>query len=112
MIIDELDNSLHFKLTRAIISMFNNELNQKAQLICTAHDVSLLDNKKLLRKEQIWFTHKDDSQVYLYALSEYTAGKDGIRDTSDLIEKYKKGVFGAMPEPDLFGTLMEVSKNE
>ena len=112
LIIDEIDNSLHFKLTRAIISIFNNELNQKAQLICTAHDVSLLDNKKLLRKEQIWFTHKDASQVYLYSLSEYTAEKDGIRDTTDLLEKYKKGVFGAIPEPDLFSTLMEVSNNE
>ena len=112
LIIDELDNSLHFKLTRAIISMFNNELNQNAQLVCTAHDISLLDCKKLLRKEQIWFTHKDEKRVYLYSLSEYTAEKDGIRDTTDLIEKYKKGVFGALPEPDLFDTLVEVSNNE
>lgn len=112
LIIDELDNSLHFKLTRAIISMFNNELNQKAQLICTAHDISLLDCQRLFRKEQVWFTHKDESQVYLYSLAEFTAEKDGIRDTTDLIEKYKKGAFGALPKPDLFETLLEVAKNE
>lgn len=111
LVVDEIDNSLHFKLTRAIIAMFNNELNQKSQLICTAHDISLLDNKKLFRKEQIWFTHKDESGAYLYSLSEFTANRDGIRNTTDLIDKYKKGLFGALPEPDLFETLLEVSSN-
>ena len=58
LVIDELDNSLHFRLTRAIVALFNNELNTNAQLICTVHDVSLLDCQNLFRKDQIWFTHK------------------------------------------------------
>ena len=108
LIVDELDNSLHFKLTRAIIALFNNELNETAQLICTAHDVTLLDCKRLFRKEQIWFAHKDPQGAYLYSLAEFTADRDGVRDTTDLIEKYKSGVFGALPEPDLFKSLQEV----
>ena len=112
LVVDELDNSLHFKLTRAIIALFNNELNKEAQLICTVHDVSLLDCQKLFRKEQIWFAHKDRENAYLYSLSEFTAEKDGIRDTSDLIEKYRMGVFGALPEPDLFKSLLEVVDDE
>ena len=108
LVIDELDNSLHFRLTRAIIALFNNELNHGAQLIATVHDVSLLDCQTLFRKEQIWFTHKDRENAYLYSLAEFTAGKDGVRDTSDLIDKYKKGVFGALPKPDLFQSLLEV----
>lgn len=111
LVIDELDNSLHFQLTRAIIALFNNELNEKAQLIVTAHDVSLLDCKTLFRKEQIWFTYKDTDNTYLYSLAEFTAEKDGVRDTSDLIEKYKSGIFGALPDPDLFNSLLEVRKN-
>ena len=111
LVIDELDNSLHFRLTRAIIAMFNNELNQNAQLIATVHDVSLLDCQTLFRKEQIWFTHKDHENAYLYSLSEFTTEKTGVRDSSDLIEKYKKGVFGALPEPDLFQSLLEVRQN-
>lgn len=110
LVIDELDNSLHFRLTRAIIAMFNNELNRNAQLIATVHDISLLDCQTLFRKEQIWFTHKDQEGVYLYSLAEFTAEKDGVRDTSDLIEKYKKGMFGALPEPDLFQSLLEVTQ--
>ena len=113
LIVDELDNSLHFKLTRAIISLYNNELNKSAQLICTVHDVTLLDCKKMFRKEQVWFSYKDRDNAYLYSLSEFTACKDGIRgDEDDLIDKYKKGIFGALPEPDLFQTLLEAQNDE
>lgn len=111
LVVDELDNSLHFRLTRAIIALFNNELNKEAQLIATVHDVSLLDCQTLFRKEQIWFSHKDKDGVYLYSLAEFTAEKDGVRDTSDLSAKYRKGVFGALPEPDLFQSLLEVKNN-
>lgn len=108
LIVDELDNSLHFRLTRAIINLFNNELNENAQLIVTAHDVSLLDCHSLFRKEQIWFTHKDQDRAYLYSLAEFTASESKTRSTSDLVAKYRAGVFGALPEPDLFETLQEV----
>jgi len=110
LIVDELDNSLHFRLTRAIISLFNNELNEAGQLIVTAHDISLLDCHSLFRKEQIWFTHKDQDRAYLYSLAEFTASESKTRSTSDLIAKYRAGVFGALPEPDLFETLQEVRK--
>ena len=110
LVIDELDNSLHFRITRAIIAMFNNELNRNAQLIATVHDVSLLDCQTLFRKEQIWFTHKDRENAYLYSLADFTTEKTGVRDTTDLIEKYRKGIFGALPEPDLFQSLLEVSR--
>ena len=107
LIVDELDNSLHFKLTREIIAMFNNEMNQRAQLIATVHDVSLLDCRTLFRKEQIWFSHKDTEHAYLYSLGEFSAAEDGIRETTDLIEKYKRGLLGALPKPDLFNSLYE-----
>ena len=112
LVIDELDSSLHFRLTRAIIALFNNELNRNAQLIATVHDVSLLDCQTLFRKEQIWFTHKDRENAYLYSLAEFTAEKTGVRETSDLIEKYRKGMFGALPAPDLFQSLLEVKNRD
>ncbi len=110
LVIDELDSSLHFRLTRAILALFNNELNRHAQLIATVHDVSLMDCRTLFRKEQIWFTHKDREDAYLYSLAEFTTEKTGVRDSSDLIEKYRKGAFGALPEPDLFESLLEVTQ--
>lgn len=111
LVVDELDSSIHFKLTRSIVSMFNNELNDKAQLIFTAHDVSLMDCKKLFRKEQIWFVHKDEEGVYLYSLADFTA-EDGVRDTTDIIEKYNRGVLGAIPDPDMIETLLQVKNDK
>lgn len=109
LVVDELDSSLHFKLTRAIVAMFNNELNQKSQLIFTVHDINLMDCKKLLRKEQIWFIHKDENNVYLYSLAEFTAEK-GVRDTSDIVNKYQKGLLGALPEPEFIKSLLEINR--
>ena len=111
LVVDELDSSIHFKLTRAIVAMFNNELNTNAQIIFTVHDINLMDCKRLLRKEQIWFVHKDEGGVYLYSLAEFTA-RDGVRDTSDVMEKYRRGALGALPDPDLIQSLLEMHKPE
>ena len=106
LVVDELDSSLHFKLTRAIVALFNNELNIKAQLIFTVHDITLLDCKKLFRKDQIWFASKDEGIAYLYSLADFTA-RDGVRsDSSDVATLYRKGILGAMPEPDLISVLL------
>lgn len=110
LVIDELDSSIHFKLTRSTVAMFNNELNTDAQLICTVHDVNLMDCKRLFRKEQIWFVDKDDNGVYVYSLADFTA-ENGVRDTSDIIEKYRKGAFAALPEPELINTLLGIKGN-
>ena len=87
-----------------------NYINASAQLICTTHDVSLLDIKTLFRKDQIWFTDKDIHQAYLYSLAQFTAEKDGVRSESDIIDKYSKGAFGALPDPSLVEALLSVSE--
>ena len=110
LVVDELDSSLHFKLTRAIVAMFNNELNMGAQLIFTIHDINLMDCKKMFRKEQIWFVHKDESGVYVYSLGDFTA-QQGVRDTTDIMEKYRRGVLGALPDPELIDSLLDMKGN-
>lgn len=111
LIVDELDSSIHFKLTRAIVAMFNNELNTNAQMIFTVHDINLMDCKKMFRKEQIWFVHKDEDRVYVYSLAEFTA-QQGVRDTTDIMEKYRKGVLGAVPDPELIYSLLSLKGNK
>lgn len=108
LFVDELDSSLHSKITRAIISMFNNNINVKAQIIATLHDISLLDCKRMFRKEQIWFTDKDENGTDLYSLKEFSYADSGIRETSDIQDRYSKGAFGAVPDPDLISCLLEV----
>lgn len=111
LVVDELDSSIHFKLTRAIVAMFNNELNTNAQMIFTVHDVNLMDCKRMFRKEQIWFVHKDNDGVYVYSLADFTA-QQGVRDTTDIIEKYRKGALGALPDPELIDSLIDIKRKE
>ena len=107
LVVDELDSSIHFKLTRAIVAMFNNELNANAQMIFTVHDINLMDCKRMFRKEQIWFVHKDEEEVYVYSLADFTA-QQGVRATTDVMEKYRKGALGALPDPELINSLLSI----
>ena len=111
LIVDELDSSIHFKITRAIVAMFNNELNTNAQMIFTVHDINLMDCKRMFRKEQIWFVHKDQDRVYVYSLADFTA-QQGVRDTTDIMEKYRKGALGALPDPEVINSLLDIKGNK
>lgn len=95
IIIDELDKSLHPMLTRTLINLFHNpKTNPKnAQLIFATHDVSLLDNE-LFRRDQIWFTEKEqDGATKLYSLSDFK----GVRKETPYDKWYLSGRFGAIP---------------
>jgi AAA15 family ATPase/GTPase len=96
LVIDELDNSLHTELVKAIVKLFNsNDTNpNNAQLIFTTHDTNLL-NQELFRRDQIYFTQKDIFGISeLYSLIDYGVGG---RDDLNLEKNYLKGKFGAKP---------------
>ena len=59
---------------------------------------------------QIWFVHKDESGVYVYSLGDFTT-QQGVRDTTDIMEKYRKGVLGALPDPELIRSLLSLKGN-
>ena len=114
LIVDEIDSSLHHILTKAIVAMFNNILNKKAQLIFTTHDVLLLDLKNMFRKDQIWLVDVlDKSSSKITRLSEFTSrSENGIRGDEDITDYYLKGQFGSIPTPDLFASLEEIVSDE
>ena len=99
LVVDELDNSLHPKMVRFLMSLIHNpELNKnKAQFIFSTHDTSLLDTD-LFRRDQIWFIEKDTEQASkLYPLTDFSPRKD------EALEKgYLMGRYGALP---FFGEL-------
>jgi len=94
LIIDEMDARLHPLLTRFILSLFNSPANDKnAQLIFATHDTNLLNNK-LFRRDQIWFTEKDQYGVSnLYSLIEL----QGVRKEASFGKDYILGKYGAIP---------------
>jgi AAA15 family ATPase/GTPase len=98
--IDELNARLHPLLVRNFILTFlNPEINvNHAQLVFTTHDTWQLSNQ-LLRRDEIWFTEKDDMGVStLYSLADFI-NEDGARIRKD--ESYEKnyllGKYGAIP---------------
>lgn len=100
LVIDELDAKMHPLISQQIIALFNNpKTNPKnAQLIFTTHDTHLLSSK-MLRRDQIWFTEKNDvEQTDLYCLTDIVL-PDGTKPRNDAnYEKnYIAGRYGAIP---------------
>ncbi len=100
IIIDELDAKLHPLITIHIVNLFNNpETNpNNAQLLFATHDTNLLSNE-FFRRDQIWFTEKDEvEQTDLYPLYDFNL-PDGtkVRNDSNLEKNYIRGRYGAIP---------------
>ncbi|MFO8084805.1 MAG: ATP-binding protein [Desulfobacterales bacterium] len=94
LLIDELECSLHPKITRFIINTFHSsETNPKnAQLIFATHDIGLF-SRKIFRRDQLWMIRKSDfGGSELYALSDFQVRPDASFD-----KDYMQGRFGAVP---------------
>ena len=93
--IDEIDAKLHFLVADYIIGLFNSiEHNPKnAQLICTAHNVMLMDEG--LRRDQIYFTSKDQyGRSSLVSLSDF----NGVRKNDLFSKRYLAGFYASLPD--------------
>lgn len=95
LVADEMDAHLHPLLTKHLLSLFNSaEFNPKgAQLIFTSHNTNLLD-LDVLRRDQIWFTEKDEQTAAtdLFSLYDFSIRKDAKVEKGYLIGRY-----GAIP---------------
>jgi hypothetical protein len=102
-VIDEFDARLHPLLTRAIVQMFHAGGNRsQAQLIITTHDSNLLD-RRIFRKDQIWFTEKDPyGATALYSLAEFR-----VKEDANYERDYIHGRYGAVP---LIGDLWQMGE--
>ena len=104
LIVDELEAKLHPLLTRMIVRLYHSDASNPngAQLIFATHDTNLLEHVKF-RRDQIWFTEKDQQQATdLYSLAEIKiAREDGsdqkIRKDARYEKDYFKGKYGAIP---------------
>ncbi|MDY6851405.1 MAG: ATP-binding protein, partial [Thermodesulfobacteriota bacterium] len=78
LLADELDLHLHPILARAIVALFHNpKVNTKgAQLVFATHNTDLIEQKGLLRRDQIWLTEKKESGATdLYSAWDFKARK-------------------------------------
>lgn len=95
LVADEMDAHLHPLLTKHLVMLFNSQAGNPngAQLIFTSHNTNLLD-LDIFRRDQIWFTEKDETYAAtdLFSLYDFSVRKDAKVEKGYLIGRY-----GAIP---------------
>lgn len=108
LIIDEFDSGLHFTLTSALVLLFNNVANNKGgQLVFCTHDMTFLDCEHIFRPDQIWFICRDEKKEYLYSLSDLCFSEDDASNESALLDKYRHGRLGIIPNPNFIPLILD-----
>lgn len=94
LVVDEIDRNLHSLLTSRIFKIFlSSEGNQNRQLICTTHDVKMI-NLSLLRPDEIWFINKNKNEASsLYPLAKY---KVNYPQNAEI--NYLNGMYQGIPD--------------
>lgn len=100
LIVDELDAKMHPLISQELVKLFNDPIRNphQAQLIFTTHDTNLLSSH-LLRRDQIWFTEKDQQErTDIYNMMQIVL-PDGTRPRGDgnIERNYIRGRYGAIP---------------
>ncbi|HET8660631.1 MAG TPA: ATP-binding protein [Micromonosporaceae bacterium] len=96
--VDELDASLHSRLTPRLIELFRSEETNPAgaQLIFTTHDATLLGTsfgEDILARDEVWFVEKDRAgATTLFSYRDFRP-----REGENIQKKYLSGTFGAVP---------------
>ncbi len=92
-VIDELERSLHPKLTYRFLELFFEHLKENnTQLIFTTHESTIMD-QELLRRDEIWFVERNKDNVsHLYSLDRFKERYD-----KKLSKAYLEGRYGAVP---------------
>lgn len=95
--IDEIEHSVHPTLIYKLLQFLANTPT-KGQLIYTTHQTKLMDQKELLRPDEIWITEKHEGNSVLYSVNEFKE-----HNTMDLEKGYLDGRFGGIPDIDQLG---------
>lgn len=92
-IVDELERSLHPKLTQHFVELFNEiHKEQQMQLLFTTHEDVIMD-QSLFRRDEIWFVERNIQNIsHIYSLDRFKERYDKI-----VGKAYLEGRYGAIP---------------
>ena len=92
-VVDELERSLHPKLTEHFLEKFMEaHENVRMQLVFTTHEDAIMD-QSLFRRDEIWFVERDaDNASRIYSLDRFKERYD-----KKLSKAYLEGRYGAIP---------------
>lgn len=92
-VVDELERSLHPKLTEHYLDIFMQlHSDQRNQLLFTTHESSIM-KQSLFRRDEIWFVERDEqNSSTIYSLDRFKERYD-----KRLEKAYLEGRYGAIP---------------
>ena len=92
-VVDELERSLHPKLTEHFLKLFMDAHDGiRMQLLFTTHEDTIMD-QSLFRRDEIWFVERDaDNASKIYSLDRFKERYD-----KKLSKAYLEGRYGAIP---------------
>lgn len=96
LLIDEIGSALHPLLVIHFIKEFLKK-SDSAQLLLTTHNMSILNEKDILRKDSVWFTEKgNNGSTELISVADFPE----FRKELSYYNYYKLGKFGGVPNLD------------
>ena len=92
-VVDELERSLHPKLTEHFLRLFMDAHEKtRMQLVFTTHEDTIMD-QSLFRRDEIWFVERDaENASRIYSLDRFKERYD-----KKLSKAYLEGRYGAIP---------------
>ena len=91
VIVDEINFCLSPTMVKGIVEFFAETNDTNGQLIFTTHDINLLDEKEILRSDEIWFVDKRDGASFMYTHNDF---KEHM--TISRYRGYNEGRYGAI----------------
>jgi hypothetical protein len=98
LVVDEIDASLHPRLTARLIELFKNEKTNRhgAQLIFATHDATLLGTSfgdEILARDEVWLVEKGmEGETALFPLTDFHPRREENTE-----RRYLGGSYGAVP---------------
>ena len=91
VVVDEINCCLSPTMVKGIVEYFAKTNGTNGQLIFTTHDNQLLDEKDILRSDEIWFVDKREGASVLYSHNDFKE-----HHTISPYRGYNEGRYGAI----------------
>jgi hypothetical protein len=91
VVVDDINISLSHSMVKGLVGYFANMEDTNGQLIFTTHDIQLLDEKSILRSDEVWFVDKKDGASIMYSHNDFKE-----HHSISMYNGYNEGRFGAI----------------
>jgi hypothetical protein len=102
-VIDELDRSWHYLLSRRLLGIYLSRCSEatRSQLLFSTHDIMLMDQSLFRRDEMLVTERGEDGASTLFSFADFA-----IRHDKDIRKLYLSGALGGVPRLSRYGSLL------